>query len=178
MYFSAWFYNLILPLVLGTLILIVSSSEARNTLFPPAPLAIVNIKTGGFQRPQAGQLGTDDTLTGAPEKQPHEAAEEEAANFVNNIRHNIQKAVGMHNEKQQGGDPLEGKVPKPIRKAIRAVQAEGATAGHVGENTDQTQEPMEELIWAGVNPESIAKLMDVAPHVVGEVADNWERFAK
>jgi hypothetical protein len=177
-YFTAWFFNLIMPLVLGALIAIVSSPEARNTLFPPAPRALVNIKTGGLQKPQAGKLGTDDTLTGAPEKQPYEGIEEEAANFVNNIRHNIQKAVGMHKEEQEGGDPLEGKIPKPIRKAVKAVQNEGAGAGHIGESTDQTQEPMEQLIWKGVNPESISKLMDVAPHVVGEIADNWERFAK
>jgi hypothetical protein len=177
-YFSAWFFNLIMPLVLGTLILIVSSTEARNAVFPPAPRALVNIQTGGLQTPQAGKLGTDDTLTGAAEKQPHEAIEEEAANFVKNIRHNIQKAVGMHNEENPEGDPLEGKLPKPIRKAVKAVQNEGAAAGHIGENNDQTQEPMEELIWKSVNPKSISRFMDVAPHVVGEVADNWERFAK
>lgn len=177
-YFSAWYFNLIVPLLLSTLIVIVSSSEARDTLFPPAPRALVNIKTGLLQTPQAGQLGTDDTLTGAPEKQPYEAIEEEAANFFQNIRHNIQKAVGMHDSDSQDGDPLEGKVPKPVRKTIRNFQAEGAAAGHIGDNTDQTQKPMEELIWKGVNPETIDRMMDVSPHIIGEVADNWERFAK
>ncbi|KAJ5633298.1 hypothetical protein N7490_009637 [Penicillium lividum] len=85
--------------------------------------------------PQAGLLGTNDTLTGAPEKQLHEAVEEEAASFVKNIRHNLQRAV------------------------------------------DQTQEPMEEIIWEGVNPEIITKVLDNAPHAIGELADNWERFA-
>ena len=167
-----------MPLVLGTLILVVSSAEARNALFPPAPRALVNIRTGRIQKPQAGQLGTNDTLTGAPEKQPGEAVEEEAANFVNNVRHNLQRAVGMHNKPQRDGDPLEGKIPKPVRKAVKAVQAAGSVPGHITDTTDQTQEPMEEIIWAGVNPEAITKFLDVAPHVVGEIADNWERFAK
>jgi hypothetical protein len=177
-YFTAWLLDLLMPLVLGTLILVVSSVEARNALFPPAPRALVNIMTGGIQKPQAGQLGTNDTLTGAPEKQPGEAMEEEAANFVDNVRHNLQRAIGMHSKPQQEGDPLEGKVPKPVRKAVKAVQAAGSAPGHITETTDQTQEPMEEIIWAGVNPETVANILDVAPHVVGEVADNWERVAK
>ena len=84
----------------------------------------------------------------------------------------------MHNKPQHDGDPLEGKVPKPVRKVVKAVQAAGSAPGHVTESTDQTQEPMEEIIWAGVKPESIAKVLDVMPHVVGEVADNCERFVK
>ncbi|KAK5212414.1 hypothetical protein LTR72_012372, partial [Exophiala xenobiotica] len=177
-YFTAWLLDLLMPLLLGTLILVASSVEARNALFPPAPRALVNIMTGGCQKPQAGQLGTNDTLTGAPEKQPGEAMEEEAANFVDNVRHNLQRAIGMHNKPQQEGDPLEGKVPKPVREAVKAVQAAGSAPGHITETTDQTQEPMEEIIWAGVNPETVANILDVAPHVVGEVADNWERVAK
>ncbi|KAJ6118928.1 hypothetical protein N7471_013548 [Penicillium samsonianum] len=177
-YFAAWIFDLLMPLALGILILVVSSVQARNILFPSAPRALVNIRTGGIQKPQAGLLGTNDTLTGAPEKQPREAIEEEAANFVNNVRHNIQRAVGMHNNQQQDGDgdSLEGKVPKPISKVVKAVQSAGSAPGHVTESTDQTQQPMEEIIWAGVNPESIAKVLDIAPHVIGELVDNWERF--
>ncbi|KAJ6003855.1 hypothetical protein N7540_013137 [Penicillium herquei] len=58
-----------MPLALGLLILVVSSIDARKVLFPPAPRSLVNIRTGGIQKPQAGVLGTNDTLTGAPEKQ-------------------------------------------------------------------------------------------------------------
>ncbi|KAJ5337458.1 uncharacterized protein N7506_005480 [Penicillium brevicompactum] len=147
-YFAAWLFDLLMPLALGIIIMVVSPVEVRNILFPSAPRALVNIRTGGIQKPQAGLLGTNDTLIGAPEKQPHEAIEEEAANFVDKVRHNIQRAVGMHKSQQQDGDgdPLEGK-------------------------------PMEEIIWAGVNPETIANILDIAPQVIGELADNWERFA-
>jgi hypothetical protein len=142
---------------------VVSSAEARNALVPPAPRALVNVRTGGIQKAQAGQLGTNDTLTGAPEKQPGEDIEEEAANFVNDVRHSLQRAVGMHNKPQQHGDPLEGKVPKPVRKAVKAVQAADSAPGHITETTDQTQEPMEEILWAGVNPEVMTKVLDNAP---------------
>ncbi|KAJ5771735.1 hypothetical protein N7520_002264 [Penicillium odoratum] len=178
-YFSAWFFNLLMPLALGTLILVVSSVKARKIICPPAPRALVNTRTGEIQEPQAGLLGTNDTLTGAPEKQLHEAVEEEAASFAKNIRHNLQRAVGMHcNPQSDGdGDPLEGKIPKPIRKTVKAIQSAGSAPGHVTECTGQTQQPMEEIIWAGVNPETITKALDNAPHAIGELADNWERFA-
>ncbi|KAJ5567070.1 hypothetical protein N7535_006376 [Penicillium sp. DV-2018c] len=176
-YFLAWLFDMLVPLAIATLMVVVSSKRARTTLFPPAPRALVNLRTGGVQKPQAGQLGTNDTLTGAPEKQPGEAVEEEASNFVVNVRHNIQRALGQHNNPREEGDPLEGKVPKPIRSALKTVHDAGSAPGHFTEKMDQTQQPMEEIIWAGVNPESIAKFLDTLPHVIGEIVDNWERFA-
>ena len=160
------------------LILVISSSDARNILFPPAPIALINISTGGVQTPPAGQLGTTNTLTGAPEKQEGEAVEEEAANFVDNLRHVIMRAVGMHDKEDEGGNPLEGKVPKPLKKAMNAVKSEGSAPGHATETTDQTQEPMEDVIWAKGKPENLTPVLKTVPHAVGEIVDNWERFAK
>jgi len=176
-YFLAWLFDLIIPLTLGTLMLIISSDTARKTLFPPAPRALVNMNTGGLQQPAAGQLGTLDSLTGAPEKQEGEAIEEEAANFVDNFRHMVQRAVGMHEKEKNDGDPLEGKVPKPIRTGVKAIKAKGTTDGHATEKDDQTQKPMEKVLWSKANPEQLAEVMKIAPHVVGEIVDNWERFA-
>lgn len=167
-----------MPLVLGTLMLIIASKQARHILFPPAPLALVNTSTGGIQKPQAGQLGTSDTLTGAPEKQEGEAAEEEAAHFVGNVRHLVQKLVGMHESEQNEGDPLEGKIPKPARKAVRAVKGFDTSTGHATEDGGNTEQPMEEILWSKANPEILAPIIKKAPHVVGELVDNWERFAK
>ncbi|CAL3971530.1 unnamed protein product [Diplocarpon coronariae] len=176
-YFGAWFLDLLVPLALGMVILLVSSETSRDTLFPAAPRALVNISTGGLQNPASGRLGTCDSLTGAPEKQQGEAIEEEAANFVDNLRHLVQRAVGMHENEKHDGDPLEGKVPKPVRKGVKAVKAKGTTDGHATEKDDQTQQPMEKILWDKANPEKLAKLMKTAPHVVGEIVDNWERFA-
>lgn len=175
-YLLAWTFDFLIPLTLGTLIAIISSKEARDFLFPPAPLALVSMSTGGLQKPQAGQLGTKDTLSGAPEMQEGEAKEEEAAKIVHNIRHIIQKTVGMHENEQNEGDPLEGKIPKPIRKGIANVKAAGTSSGHATGDEGMTEGPMEDMIWEKANPEKLAPLLDLAPHAIGEIVDNWERF--
>lgn len=163
---------------MGLLIALVSSKKARDTLFPPAPLALVDISKGTLKKPQAKQLGTFNTLTGAPEKHEGEAVEQEAANFADNIRHLVTRSIGMHKGQDEGGDPLEGKVPKPVRKAVRKVQAEGQAAGHVQEESDPVQKPMEEMLWEKVKPENLDPILKNVPHVLGEIADNYERFAK
>ena len=179
-YFLAWIFDLLIPLVLGTLLVIIGSERGRKILFPSAPLALVNSGSGGLQKPQAGQLGTTDTLTGAPEKAKGEAREEEAANFIDNVRHIIARALGMHDNQDGEGDPLEGKVPKPVRKAIKSVKDAGAAPGHATHNpgNDMTQQPMEELLWDKAKPEVIDPIVKFAPHAIGEIVDNWERFAK
>jgi hypothetical protein len=63
--------------MLGTLMVIIASEQARDALFPPAPIALVNMGTGGLQEAPAGRLGTTDTITGAPEKATGEARDEE-----------------------------------------------------------------------------------------------------
>lgn len=160
------------------LIAVVCSKKARDTLFPPAPLALVDISKGTLKKPQAKQLGTFNTLTGAPEKHEGEAVEQEAANFADNIRHLITRSVGVHKSQDEGGDPLEGKVPKPVRNAVRKVQAEGQAAGHVQEEEDPVQKPMEEMLWDKVKPEKLDPILKNVPHVLGELADNYERFSK
>jgi len=177
-YFAGWIFDMLVPMFLGMLILVITSTEARGIMFPPQPLALINVSTGGMQTPPAGKLGTSNTLTGAPEKQEGEAAEEEAANFVDNLRHVIMRAVGMHENQHEGGDPLEGKVPKPLRNALNSIKDEGSAPGHASETTDQTQEPMEEVIWAKAKPENLTPVLKTLPFVVGEIVDNWERVGK
>jgi hypothetical protein len=63
--------------MLGVLAIIVASEQARDAFFPPAPIALVDISTGGLQEIPAGKLGTTDTITGAPEKARGEARDEE-----------------------------------------------------------------------------------------------------
>lgn len=172
--------NFLVPLLLGTLFVVIGSNKARNALFPPAPLALVNTSTGGLQKPQAGQLGTIDTLTGAPEKVEGEAREEEAANFVDNFRHVIARAIGMHDNKDDEGNPLQAKVPMPVQKIIKSVKSAGSAPGHATDmpGKDMTQEPMEELLWEKAKPEVIEPVIKFAPHLIGAIVDDWERFAK
>lgn len=178
-YAVAWLLDMLVPTVLALLIALICSKEARDTLFPPAPLALVDISKGTLKKPQAKEgLGTSNTLTGAPEKQEGEAREQEAANFADNIRHLITRSIGMHEGNDEEGDPLEGKVPAPIRKGIRKVQAEGQAAGHTQEPSDPVQKPMEEMLWEKVKPEKLDPILKQVPHVMCELADNYERFAK
>jgi len=177
-YVVAWIFDFLIPLTLGVLLAVISSKRARDILFPPAPLALVSLTSGGLQKPQAGQLGTKDTLSGAPEAQEGEAKEEEAAKIVNNIRHIIQKTIGMHEEEQNAGDPLEGKVPKPIRKAVHNIKAVGTSSGHATGPEGNTEGPMEQIIWESANPEKLAPYIDLAPHAIGDIVDTWERFEK
>jgi hypothetical protein len=167
-----------MPLTLGLLLAVVSSRKARDTLFPPAPLALVDISKGTLKEPQAKQLGTTNTLTGAPEKHDNEAVEQEAADFADNIRHLVTRSMGMHKSQDEGGDPLEGKVPKPVRKAVRKLQAEGQAAGHAQEEKDPVEKPMEDMLWDKVKPEKVDPILKKFPHVLGEIVDNYERFAK
>lgn len=177
-YFTAWSLDLLLPLFLATLVLLVSSEEVRDILFPQAPRALVNTSTGGIQKPQAGQLGTSDTLTGAPEKQPGEAVEEEAAKFVDNLRHLIQRAIGMQEKEKHEGGSLEGKIPKPIKRAAKEIKGEGTATGHAEDEKGTTEKPMEEILWSKANPDVLAHIFKFVPHAIGEIVDNWERFAK
>jgi hypothetical protein len=158
--------------------IIITSRGARELLFPSAPRALVSTKTGEIQTPAAGQLGTTGTLTGAPEKQEGEALEEEAANFIANFRHLVMKAMGAHDGEDGEGDPLEGKVPKPIRNFVNNLKAEGSAPGHTTAGEKQTQEPMEDVIWAIAKPENVTPIIQAAPHVLGEIIDNLERLAK
>ncbi|KAF3906770.1 hypothetical protein AA313_de0205767 [Arthrobotrys entomopaga] len=175
-YFLAWFLDLLTPLILGMLIAVVSSKQARDHMFPPAPLAAVDIATGGLQKPQAGQLGTTNTLTGAPEKLEGEAVEEEAANFADNIRHLFGRAVGMHSKNHAEGGRFEKRVPKPLKRAAKAVHSAGSAPGHAEDSNDLTQKPMEELLWDKLSPEKLESFFKIFVHSIGETVDNWERF--
>ncbi len=99
---------LLIPTLLGTLIFVI----AHDTLFPPVPRALINICTGGLQKPQAGQPGSFNIATGAHETHQGEAVEEEAESLVANIWYLLSRAVGMHKKPGNPGDSsLEDKVP-------------------------------------------------------------------
>jgi hypothetical protein len=177
-YTVAWYFNWLIPLVLGTLITNIISQDARDHLFPPVPRALVSINTGGLQTPAAKQLGTTDTLTGAPEKCEGEAVEEESANFVANFQHLIMKAMGAHDGEDGEGDPLEGKVPESVRHFLKTLKAESSGTGAPADGDKQTQKPMEDVIWTIAKPENLTPILKAAPHVLGDIVDDLERLAK
>lgn len=174
-YFLAWAVNLVLPASLATIILLITVPEARDYLFPPAPIALIDSKTGGVQTPKAGVLGSHDSVTGAPEKYKGQAVEQEASNLVSGVASvAISSAAGRHEQ----GEPEDGKgqskkldknAPDPTSMATNLADAANSAGGGLTEpHHDKTKAPMEEAIWAKMRP---------AMHAVGDIADGWERFA-
>jgi hypothetical protein len=86
----------------------------------------------------------------------------------------------MNNHDDEGGNPLQGKVPKPIQNGLKAMKEAGTAPGHATGNSgkNMTQEPMESLMWDKIQPRYVEPVVKAAPHLLGAAVDNWERFAK
>jgi len=133
---------------------------------------LVNTKTGGIQSPKAGVLGSHDSATGAPEKYKGEAVEQEASNFVSSFTAiAFSSAIGRHDQSSPGGKhPIEKKAPDPTKAITDALDAKDSTStGSSPAHHDKTKQPMEEAMWTKMRP---------IMHVIGDIADGWERFAK
>jgi hypothetical protein len=152
------------------LITLIVYPPSREFLFPPAPLALVDAKTGGLKKPTAGRLGSE-SLTGAPEKHEGEAVEQEASNFVSGFASiTLSAAAGKHSENKQQDEEgtIDTNTPDPTNVATKAVEANQSVAGGTVEH-DKTKQPMEEAMWTQMRP---------IMHIIGDIADGWERFAK
>ena len=179
-----------MPLFFSTLVVLIAYPPSRPFLFPPAPLALVDSKTGGVQSPKSGVLGSHDSATGAPEKHKGEAVEQEASNFVSSIGHiALSSAAGKHDqgdpesdslskgstasERGQGvqdSDPVNKAVPDPTQIAIAGADAKhSASGGQPTPHHDKTKQPMEEAMWTKMRP---------TMHILASICDGWERFAK
>lgn len=147
---------------------------ARSYLFPPAPLALVDSKTGGVQKPSAGMLGSHDSVTGAPERHQGEAVELEARNFVANLGLIGVSALSGKQSDEKNKKEEKGKLDKAIPDA--ASMAGGALASKAATDSgppsvahDKTKQPMEAAMWEKTRP---------VMRAMADVADGWERFAK
>lgn len=173
LYFLAWLFDLLMPVVLTMIIVLITVPRSRTILFPPAPLALVSHKSGGIQKPKAGVLGSHDSVTGAPEKYKGEAVEQEASNLVSGIASvAISSAAGRHDQaspdEQGGSKTLDSGMPDPTKIATTAADAaSSAQGGDPDAVQDKTKKPMEDAIWKQVRP---------IMHAIGEVSDMWERL--
>ena len=169
-YTIAWFFDFLIPLIFTTIITLIAYPPSRTFLFPPAPLALVNGKTGGVQTPQAGVLGSHDSATGAPEKHQGEAVEQEAHNFVTGIGSiALSSAAGKHEQGDPDKDPVDASVPDPTKMATAGAEAKvAAKGGSPDAKHDKTKQPMEDAMWKQMRP---------TMHIIGDIADTWERFA-
>src|SRR5271169_1052334 len=62
-YFVAWVLDFLVPTIIAFVMVLIIYPPSRTYCFPPAPLALISGKTGGVQKPPAGVLGSDDSLT-------------------------------------------------------------------------------------------------------------------
>jgi hypothetical protein len=160
-----------MPLFSVTLIMLIAYPPSRSFLFPPAPMAMVDGKTGGVQKPKAGVLASKDSATGAPENHKGEAVEAEASNFVNGVASiALSSATGKHpqGEPDEEGSPASS-VPDPTSLAVSAADAkDSASGGTPSKKHDKTKVPMETAMWTKMRP---------IMHALSDVTDGWERFA-
>ncbi|OTA65744.1 hypothetical protein K449DRAFT_346845 [Hypoxylon sp. EC38] len=171
-YFIAWILDLIVPLLTLTLITLIVYPRSREILFPPAPLALVDSKTGGVQKPKAGVLGSTESSTGAPQNFKGEAVEQEASNFVNGFTSIVvTSATGKHPEGSptpESGSPDDA-VPDPTGVTAAAAEAQNiASGGKSAGKHDKTKVPVETAMWTKMRP---------IMHGIADVSDTWERFA-
>lgn len=172
-YFIAWLFDLITPLLSIVILALIGFPKSREFLFPPAPVSLVDSKTGGVQKPRAGVLGSHDSATGAPENHKGEAVEQEASNFVSGIASvALSSAAGKHPQ----GDPDSDKnaatdaAPDPTALAASTADArDKGSGGKSGAKHDKTKVPMETAMWSKMRP---------IMHIIGSIADTWERLAK
>ncbi|KAI1802512.1 hypothetical protein F4811DRAFT_563169 [Daldinia bambusicola] len=171
-YFIAWAFDLLVPLLTLTLITLIVYPRSRGVLFPPAPLALVDTKNGGVQKPKAGVLGSTESSTGAPQNFKGEAVEQEASNFFNGFTSIVvTSATGKHPQaapSAEGGSPDDA-VPDPTGVTVAAAEAKDVATGNKGNpKHDKTKVPVETAMWTKMRP---------IMHGIADVSDTWERFA-
>jgi len=134
---------------------LISSRRVRSTLFPPAPLALMDYKTGGVAKPTAGVLGSVDSATGAPENYKGEAVENEASNFVAGlgaIALNILTDEDPQHDNDQKSSHISDALPAPNEAAVAVAVAKDKAAGVSIPSLDKTKKPMEEVMWSYTRP--------------------------
>lgn len=186
-YFASWYKNLLVPMFLVFLLTLVLFPSARPILFPPAPLAAIDSKTGQVKKPVAGSLGSKDSMTGAEERFKGEALESEANDFVTGLSSiAVGVAVGKEGDgagpTQDGEEdhtlspstnegPVDEKIPDvtDVAGAVDAQQA-ASTSGDGSEKTKkQTAAPVEQAMWDNLK---------FAMAALGTVIDVWEMTGK
>lgn len=93
-YTIAWSADSLALAMTVFLIVLITYPPARDICFPPVPAALINPDTGGVQEPLAGTLASD-SITGAPERRPGEAIEQEAHSFMVSIG-NVSSGINLH----------------------------------------------------------------------------------
>ncbi|KAH8774822.1 hypothetical protein BGZ57DRAFT_1016413 [Hyaloscypha finlandica] len=170
----AWAIDFLVPTIITFLIALIAYPPTRTYCFPPAPIALIDSKTGGVKKPTAGVLGSDNSLTGAPEKHQGEAVEQEASSFVNSFTSiAISSAAGKHPQgdphgEEEGASSLEDRAPDPTNMALNAADAKTKSSGGQPDAVhDKAKEPVAAAMWSKTRP---------VMHTIADISDRWERF--
>ncbi|GJN73483.1 hypothetical protein PLICBS_007561 [Purpureocillium lilacinum] len=165
-YTVAWLLDLLIPTLAAFALVLILYPSSRETCFPSAPPALIDSKTGGVQKPKAGVLATDDTLTGAPEKHEGEAVEQEAHSFVNSI---ATVAISTSAGKHPQGDPHDDSTAPDPSQITEGVSSAKEKSGGKEPSTahDKTKKPVSHAVWNKARP---------TMHLIADFVDTWERF--
>ncbi|KAJ5723438.1 hypothetical protein N7488_001473 [Penicillium malachiteum] len=168
-YVLAWLLDSLMPAFFATLLAIILIPPSRSFLFPPAPIALVDKSTGGVQKPKAGVLGSDCSITGAPENFKGEAAEKEASNLVAGIATvAVGSAVGKNDQAVPEDAPLEASIPDAMDIVSKSADAQSAASGGIPVEThDKTRQPMKQSILEAAN---------TSMQVINDITDMYEKF--
>ncbi|KAI5364004.1 hypothetical protein Slin15195_G096590 [Septoria linicola] len=155
-YCVLWWFDVLVFGALAILLILLVSPTSRRFLFPPAPLSLVDSASGGLAKPMSGVLGSDDSITGAPEHMKGQAVESEASNFVNalsGIGTNIMTGrdlAGEPNAPGRGSSTLMQADPSDVSLMIASAKdrAEGVEAP----SHDKSKTPMESMMWSKTGP--------------------------
>lgn len=147
-----------------------------------------SVTNGEKQTPQAGYLGSADSMTGAAEAYKGQAAEQEAANFVTGFTSiAVGSATGqgapstaesvmsdspnsdvLSADGRSSGGEVGSALPDPTSVVGSAANVQATTFGDAATG-DKTKKPVENAMWEKAGP---------FMHAIAAVADTWERFAK
>lgn len=157
-YASAWALDLLVPTFLSFLAVLVAYPPSRVYCFPPAPPSLIDSSTGGVRKPASGVLASADSITGAPEKRPGEAVEQEAHSFVSSVSSLfVSAAAGKH---PQGDPPSDSdssaavaSAPDPADISEDVANAKDKTGGQdPSTKHDKTRKPVSQAIWVQARP--------------------------
>lgn len=171
---------MLLPTLFAVLIILVLHPPSRTLLFPPAPIALVDTATGGAKKPQAGYLGSHDSVTGAGEKFKGEAAEKEASNLVASVASLAVGTVAGKHDQEPGtiedetqnvsDEEMEKPVPDPTEVVSNTADARSAADGDVPADThDKTRQPINHTVLNAANQ---------SMRVLSDITNTYERFGK
>ncbi|EPQ28282.1 uncharacterized protein PFL1_04109 [Pseudozyma flocculosa PF-1] len=198
-YSLAWLTSMVMPAMFLLMLVLILSPRARILLFPPAPLAAIDAKTGKARIPKAGHLGSKHSLTGAAETYEGEAVEQEASNLIGALGSvAVSTAAGKSadtsaiddldsddSDAEADGDDAERakakaarakskkdqeKVPDPTSIAAVSHAAQSKASGEKTGHVDAGDHTKK--------PMEDAIFASLAPfmHILNNVADDWERL--